>query len=236
MGPHLYLPSLSLQDDLECWLLRNTGPTRKNPFLEKALNTSRSSLAPTLEVLWKPRVCIKAMLCFWEEALWLQTDSEMALWLTYLPVIRASPETLQRRSYVAHLFRKSTSFSQSIPLLRYCRKNYLEDLTGMLTQAKLVLQPAFFFFKVPCKHKYFSSKVNYSKYVHKNPQNTYTNRIFLFCFFQLPCFQSHDVKEKSIFLFQPQIAGNEGCPNLWSGTNLFNEEIPGIKYLDFRIF
>lgn len=67
--------------------------------------------------------------------------------VTYFPVIRASPETLQRRSYVAHLFRKSTSFSQSIPLLRYCRKNYLEDLTGMLTQAKLVLQPALFFLK-----------------------------------------------------------------------------------------
>lgn len=66
--------------------------------------------------------------------------------VTYFPVIRASPETLQGRSYVAHLFRKSTSFSQSIPLLRYCRKNYLEDLTGMLTQAKLVLQPAFSFF------------------------------------------------------------------------------------------
>lgn len=212
MGPHLYLPSLSLQEDLECWLLRNTGPTRKNPFLEKALNTSRSSLAPTLEVLWKPRVCIKAMLCFWEEALWLQTDSEMALWLTYLPVIRASPETLQRRSYVAHLFRKSTSFSQSIPLLRYCRKNYLEDLIGMLTQAKLVLQPAFFFFKVPCKHKYFSSKVNYSKYVHKNPQNTYTNRIFLFCFFSCLVFKVMTWKKSQSSYFSHKLQETRGAP------------------------
>lgn len=210
MGPHLYLPSLSLQDDLECWLLRNTGPTRKNPFLEKALNTSRSSLAPTLEVLWKPRVCIKAMLCFWEEALWLQTDSEMALGLTSLWY--GHPQKLCKGEAMWHIFSGNRLHFLSQFLSRHCRKNYLEDLTGMLTQAKLVLQPAFFFFKVPCKHKYFSSKVNYSKYVHKNPQNTYTNRIFLFCFFSCLVFKVMTWKKSQSSYFSHKLQETRGAP------------------------
>lgn len=75
----------------------------------------------------------------------------------------------------------------------------------MSPQAKLVLQPFYFFFTF---HVKILLKVNCSKYVHKpHPKHIYKWHFFFSC-------QRHDVKETQIFLFQPQIARNERCPNL----------------------
>lgn len=104
-------------------------------------------------------------------------------WVCDFPMIR-HPQELCKGEATGRIFSEILLYflSQFLPF-RYIQEKLFRrpNKIGVLSQAKLVLQPAFYFFQVPRKNKYFSTNVNCSKYVHKKTHRTHM--VFVVVFF-----------------------------------------------------